>query len=207
MIVARMAAMVQFVPAVLAERWWVVVAILAATLLFGRVYCRFVCPLGICQSLVRGFRGPRRVCTRLGFSYGGRWRQGVSLAFLLAALALGLSGGGWQWLDPYALASRAVCVFFGPEPVWPPRLFFSPEADWPVRAFAIVPLLLVLGLAFLARGRIWCNWVCPVGTVLSFVSRFAWRQDKVKKCAGCDRCGRCFAPAKDTAGTGKEARA
>lgn len=182
MIVARIYAMIQLVPAFLAENWWVVAAILAATLLLGRVYCRFICPLGILQSLVRLFRGPRRVCSRLGLSYGGRARIAVNLVVLAAFLIVGAFGFGWQWLDPYAIASRAVCVFF------------APEFDLAVWAFALVPAAAILLAAAFAGGRLWCNWVCPVGTVLAFLSRFSWRKDTVKKCAGCDRCRKCFAP-------------
>lgn len=189
MIVARICSAIQLVPALLAEHWWIAAAILAATLLFGRVYCRFVCPLGILQSLVRMFRGPRRVCTRLGFGYGGVARVAVNLSVLALFLVLGLLGLGWQWLDPYAIACRAICVFF------------SPEFDPAVWAFALLPAAVILLTAVFAGGRLWCNWICPVGTVLSFFARFAWRRDKVRKCAGCDRCGKCFAkaPAADAA--------
>jgi polyferredoxin len=180
MIAARLASMIQLVPAVLAENWWVVGLILAASILFGRVYCRFVCPLGILQSLVRLFRGPRRVCTRLRLGYGGRTRVAVNVFVLALFLALGLSGLGWQYLDPYAIAARAVCVFF------------APEFDWVVWAFALVPATAILAAAALAGGRLWCNWVCPVGTVLAFVTRLSWRGDKVSKRAGCARCGKCF---------------
>ena len=181
MTLARLYAYVQAVPAFLAGRWWVVVAVLAATLLFGRVYCRFVCPLGVAQSAVRLFRGPRRVCTRLRGGYGGRTRLAVCLAVLLAFLAAGLVGLGWQWLDPYAIACRAAC--------W----FSSPESDLGEAAFALAPAAVVLALAAFAGGRIWCNWVCPVGTVLSLVSRFSWRKDKVNAASGCSKCGKCFA--------------
>lgn len=181
MIVARIYAMIQFLPAVLAGRWWIVALILAATLLFGRVYCRFVCPLGLLQSLARGFRGPRRVCTRLGAAYGGRARAAVNGAVLAAVLAAGFAGLGWQWLDPYAIAARALCVFS------------APEFDWAVWTFALLPAVVILLAAALFGGRLWCNWVCPVGTLLAFVARFSLRKDAVKKSAGCARCGKCCA--------------
>lgn len=181
MIVLKIYAAVQMLPALLARHWLIVAAILVATLLFGRVYCRFICPLGILQSLVRGFRGPRRVCTRLRFGSGGRARQIVSWTIFAAVVAVGLFGLGWQWLDPYAIATRGISSCF------------APEFDAVVVAFAALPLIVILLLAAFAGGRLWCNWVCPVGTLLAFVSRFAWRKDKVRKCAGCDKCRRCFA--------------
>lgn len=199
MVVAKVYAYLQLLPAALAGHWWIVAAILAATLLFGRVYCRFVCPLGIAQSLVRLFRGPRRVCTRLRLGYGGRVRLAVGVAVFAAFLLVGLLGLGWQWLDPYAIASRAACWFASPD--------FREgvvACDLDVALFALVPAAAILLLAAFAGGRIWCNWACPLGTAFSLLTRFTWRGDKVKKCAGCDRCGKCFAkPAADGKGGGR----
>jgi len=175
-------ASLQLLPAVLAQRWWLVLLVLAATALFGRrVYCRFVCPLGIAQSLVRGFMGKRRVCSRLdGLEARNLRRLAVRLALVLAVVVAGFAGLGWQWLDPYAVASRAAC--------W----FALPEFDGAVAAFALAPAAVVLLLAVLAGGRIWCNWICPVGTLLALVGIRPWKGDKVKKCAGCDKCRKCF---------------
>ena len=181
MVVAKVYAYLQLLPAFLAGHWLVVVAILAATLLFGRVYCRFVCPLGIAQSLVRLFRGPRRVCTRLRQGYGGWVRLVASLAVFAAFLLVGLLGFGWQWLDPYAIASRAAC--------W----FAAPEFDLGIALFALVPAGVILLLAAFAGGLLWCNWVCPLGTLFSLLTRFTLFGDKVKKRAGCAKCGKCFA--------------
>lgn len=50
----------QFVPSVLGTLNWVGVSVaalallLALTLLFGRVYCSFLCPLGFCRTLCSG---------------------------------------------------------------------------------------------------------------------------------------------------------
>ena len=181
MIVAKLCAYVQLLPAFLAGHWWVVAAILAATLLFGRVYCRFVCPLGIAQSVVRLFRGPRRVCTRLRTGYGGRARAVVNAAALALFVTLGVLGLGWQWLDPYAIAARAAA--------W----FTAPEFELAIALFALVPAAVILLLAAFAGGRLWCNWVCPMGVGFTLLTRFTWRGDKVAKSAGCAKCGRCFA--------------
>ena len=41
------AASLQFIPAVLALNVFVVAVVMFATLVFGRIYCSIVCPLGI----------------------------------------------------------------------------------------------------------------------------------------------------------------
>jgi len=185
MILLKWYTSIQFLPAVLARHVWIVLAIVVLVALFGRrVYCRFICPLGLAQSLVRGFMGKRRICSRLDgvLVRGWRLKVGQWIRFLVLAVfvALGVAGLGWQWLDPYALASRAVCYFT------------SSEFDLAVALFALVPAAIVLVLAVLAGGRVWCNWVCPVGTFLSLVGIRPWKGDTVKKCAGCEKCRRCF---------------
>lgn len=45
-------ASVQFLPAVMAVNVAVIVGLLVLTLLFGRVYCSVICPMGVFQDLV-----------------------------------------------------------------------------------------------------------------------------------------------------------
>jgi len=181
-IVLKTYASLQLVPAFLAQRWWLVLPVLAAVALFGRrVYCRYLCPLGVAQSLVRGFTGRRRVCSRLDRAELTRPAVLiVRLAVLVAAVLAGVAGLGWQWLDPYAIACRAAC--------W----FTSPEFDLAVALLALVPAAVVLVLALAFGGRVWCNRVCPVGTLLAIVGFRPWKGDSVRKCAGCEKCRRCF---------------
>ena len=45
-------AKIQFLPALLALNFGVVAALIVLTLLFGRVYCSVICPLGVMQDAV-----------------------------------------------------------------------------------------------------------------------------------------------------------
>ena len=45
-------AKVQFLPALLALNVGVVVFLIALTLIFGRIYCSVICPLGVFQDVV-----------------------------------------------------------------------------------------------------------------------------------------------------------
>ena len=70
-------AKVQFLPALLAVNFGVVAALLVLTLIFGRVYCSVICPLGIMQDIISWIHGktkkkkPRRTI------------KGISRLFLL----------------------------------------------------------------------------------------------------------------------------
>ena len=143
--------------------------VLAVTLLLGRFYCRAVCPLGIAQSVVswlvnllfRRAAPPRRVCTRLPCS---RSRLAVNLVFVALFIILPF----WVF-DPYAIFGRMLTMLL------------------PVGVFGII---IILSAAF-GNGRLWCNWICPVGTLFSFLARFSLIRDKVGH--GCANCRKCFA--------------
>lgn len=53
-------AKVQFFPALLAMNVGVVLALLALTLVFGRVYCSVICPLGVLQDVISWIAGKRK---------------------------------------------------------------------------------------------------------------------------------------------------
>ena len=62
-------AKVQFLPAVLAMNFVVVVGLLLLTLVFGRVYCSVICPLGVMQDIISWVHGKTKKKNRFRFSY------------------------------------------------------------------------------------------------------------------------------------------
>ena len=144
-----------------------------------RWYCRYICPLGLLQSALWGFRGPRRVCTRLPESRVQRVVRWTifflyAISFFVPALYIVK-----PFLDPYAIVCRALAY-----------TFFSPEMDAAIAALAYIPLIIVLVLSLCSRKRFWCNWVCPWGTALNEATKVLSKGDKVG--AGCEKCRRCF---------------
>lgn len=144
--------------------------------------------MGLMQSAVRGFAGPRRVCTRLPESKVQRIVRWTVFALYVASFFVSALYIVKPFLDPYSIVCRAVCY-----------TFFSPEADAAIAALAYAPLAIVLLIAMFTRGRFWCNWICPWGTALNEASKFlcsrgkdaaSTRGDKVGM--GCDKCRKCF---------------
>ena len=160
------AAKVQLVPALLALDAVALAVLVVLIVLRGRLYCEIVCPLGIVQDFVRWVarKKVRRVCTRLPETKRQRLVRWIVFALFLVA---GLAGLSFIWLDPYAIFGRGLTLTGG--------LFF-----------------LVLVLSCVGAGRFWCNWVCPVGTLLQLGSRFAVFKNKVEKCDHCEECRKCF---------------
>ena len=176
----------QLLPAMLSNAWIILAAILAVTLLFGRFFCRAMCPLGILQSVVNRIFHPksavRRVCTRMPESAAQR----IVRWTVLVAAATCIVGGLGAWagmLDPYAIYGRALSLL----PALDGEGGAAPTAFAAVSAAMFVAILII---AAAGSGRVWCNWICPAGTVFNLLARFAWQKDKVA--GGCGNCRRCF---------------
>ena len=181
------AAKLQLIPAALACSWIALAVALAVTLLFGRFFCRAMCPLGILQSVVNRIFHPktavRRVCTRLPETAAQRIVRWTVLAAVVACVALGL--GAWAGMfDPYAIYGRVLSLV--------PSLDGEGGAVESAAFVAVTASVFaaILIAASAGRGRLWCNWICPAGTVFNLVSRLAWRKDAVA--SGCGNCRRCF---------------
>lgn len=160
------AARLQIVPAVLGCGALAMVLFAVMAALWGRLYCEVVCPLGIVQDLLRWIarKKVRRVCSRLPET---KRQVIVKWTVFVLFMAVGLAGLSFMWLDPYGIFGRGVALTGG--------VFF-----------------VVLALALVGRGRFWCNWICPVGTLLQAVSRFSVFKDKFDKCDHCEECRKCI---------------
>ena len=79
-------ARIQFVPALLAGSFGIVLILLVATLLFGRIYCSVICPLGVFQDAISWVSGKRKK-NRFRYSPAMKWlRYGVLAVFIIAMI-------------------------------------------------------------------------------------------------------------------------
>ena len=65
-------AKIQFLPAVLALNLGVIIALILLTVLFGRVYCSVICPLGVMQDIFAWF-GKKQKKNRYTYSPAKNW--------------------------------------------------------------------------------------------------------------------------------------
>lgn len=200
-------AKVQFLPALLAMNLAVVAVLLLLTLLAGRVYCSVICPLGVFQDIVAWLNSCRSKKKFYRFSYSSevRWlRYGVFALFVLALIA-GV-GSFVALLAPYSSYGRIVANLFAPLYRWGNNVmaYFAERADsytfystdvWlkslPTFIIAVVSFVALVALAW-RNGRTYCNTICPVGTVLGFLSRFSLFAPTIdtSKCVNCGLCAR-----------------
>ena len=179
---------------------------LAAALIFGRVWCGWICPFG---SLLEWF-SPRQVKSKVP----DKWRAAKFLLFIFLIFAALLGNQSLVFLDPISLLTRSMTAV-----LWPGLRFlifglegFLYQFDflWPaldaVNAGLLLPLFqgiesvfnaslpiflffaVVVGLNWIAE-RFWCRYLCPLGGFLGLVSRAAAIRREVN--ADCTSCGRC----------------
>ena len=212
-------AQIQFLPALMALNFAVLAVLILLTLLFGRLYCSVICPLGIMQD-VFGFFGKKAKKSRYRRGSGAeiamqnKLRYGV-FAIFAVCLIVGFAPVT-TLLAPYSAYGRIVNSLFRPlydllnnglaaieANYWPNSYLFSDVQLWmrSVTTFVVALLtLIILGVLAWRNGRTYCNTICPVGTMLSFFSRFSILRIQLdkSKCKNCSLCERnCKASAID----------
>lgn len=197
-------AKIQFLPALLALNVGVVVALVLLTLVFGRIYCSVVCPLGVMQDVVSWISG-RRKKHKFRFSHSPEkriLRYGILALFIVAFIA-GI-GSLVALLAPYSSYGRIAQNIFQPVYILGNNLiawvaervdsyaFYSREVWMRSLPTFIIAAITLVGIGVLAwrNGRTYCNTICPVGTILSLMARFSWFKVKVDE-TKCNKCGLC----------------
>ena len=199
-------AKIQFLPAVLALNVGVILLWVVLTLVFGRVYCSVICPLGVFQDVVSWFSGQRKKKKyRFSYSPAVSWlRYGVLGVFIIAMIA-GI-GSVVALLAPYSSYGRIVSNLFAPVYQWGNNVlaYFAERSDsyafyetsvWlkslPTFIIAAGTFVVLVVLAW-RNGRTYCNTICPVGTVLGFFSRYSLFRPEIdaEKCTNCSLCSR-----------------
>lgn len=164
----------QLLPAVLGLNVAVIVAVMAVTVLLGRVYCSIICPMGIFQDIFAWFHkiifGKKRPYR---YHKPQNWLRYIVLAIFVLLMLAGLNQIA-VLVAPYSAYARMVT-----------GIHASGVLQW----VAIITLV-VIGVMSFAMGRLWCNTICPVGSLLGLVSKYSLFGIKIDagKCVGCHKC-------------------
>ena len=177
------------------------------TIVLGRVWCGWLCPLGSLLDWVRPS----------GKGMGGgrpKWRT-VKYVILFVTLAMAAFGSLWLLvLDPITLLTRAMVTSVLPginyaitsaEISLYGMSFMRPVINWvesslrgavlpsaqPVFTMGLVLFLLLGGVVALnwVANRFWCRYICPLGGLLGLLSKVSILKPVIGE--SCNRCGRC----------------
>lgn len=200
-------AKIQFIPAVLALNFCIVAGLLLLTLLFGRVYCSVICPLGVMQDIISWIHGRTKKKNLYRFKYRKPLTvlRYVVLAVFIAAMAFGVTSIA-ALIAPYSAYGRIATELFAPVYSGCNNLLAMIAAHFDSYAFystdvwiksvptfiAAVVTFVLLGALSWKWGRIWCNSICPVGSLLGLVSRISLFAPVIDagKCRNCGLCER-----------------
>jgi polyferredoxin len=193
-----------------AKAFFLSLATVAATIILGRVFCGWVCPMGTLNNLVGSLKRRRLLAPSVNW-YRIKY---YILFFLLVSSVFTMQLAGI--LDPLSLLIRSLSVGIFPAFNYGVRAFFDAvyagdpkgivdisEAVYSVLrktvlsfqqpfyqqgAFIGFLFLMVLGLN-LIKERFWCRYLCPLGALLGILSRFSLLRRSVSE--GCTSCGAC----------------
>ncbi len=142
-------------------------------LIAGRIYCSSVCPLGFIQDI---FTALRRTASNSRFVYKKKIKWITPLIAAITFVSL-VSGAGifFFLFEPYSIAARIINAFVS----------FDTNV-----LYTAVLYLIVIACVSVMKGRLFCNTLCPAGSVLSMAAHFSFYKidfDK-KSCIACGRC-------------------
>lgn len=137
--------------------------IIILTLIFGRLYCSLLCPLGIIQEIAGNlfFRGKRK----------NKYTKNYPIKYFIAAIALGILAGG------SAIAIRYI----------EPYTYFGSAFTLSITGLSAVAVILILTFF---KNRFFCTNICPAGTILGLISKFSFNKIYIDKeiCVSCGMC-------------------
>ncbi len=181
------------------------ILVLILTALFGRVYCSSICPLGTLQDI---FSYISKKLHKKKYYHLLKPANLLRYSFLSLSIIFFLSGSLFviNLLDPYSNFGRIYTQLF--KPLLLSGYNFAAITLEKVNLYWINPvemrgtnyiiiflpaafLILVFILSFFS-GRLFCNTVCPVGSLLGLLSKISLFKIKIdeKNCIGCNLCER-----------------
>jgi len=194
----------QFLEAILALNVVAIVVLVLLTVIFGRIYCSVICPLGILQDIF-GWFGKKAKKNRYSYSKEKKWLRYAMLVVFFIALVAGI-GTLFQLLAPYSTFGLIATNLLQPVYQAGNNVLAAIAEHYDSYAFyhsniwlRSLPSLIIAAVAFIIllimvwrNGRTYCNTICPVGTFLSFISRFSFLKIHfdTEKCKNCSLCSK-----------------
>ena len=163
---------------------------LGVSLLLGRVFCGWVCPLGAIFDFYGWFL--RRL--RVPFFGPSPWWFRAKYYLLLAIIVFAILGGvsPLMGFDPIVLLTRTAAAVM--MPMWRKRADLTWVIGGPVglNGYLVDAATLILFLGIMSAttrlSRIWCRAVCPLGAYLAVMSRHSTLRRVTEGCVHCNIC-------------------
>ncbi len=194
---------IQFIPALLSLNIIIIISLVLLTLVFGRVYCSSICPMGIYQDIAAWIS--KRFNRKKRYQYS-RAKKVLRWSILGAVVVAFIFGFNFLvgLLDPYGAYGRIVTHLFRPVYLEGNNILagimtsFNNYSLYKVGIYmlsvssTIIALVTLLIIGYMAwrGGRTYCNTICPVGTTLGFLSKYSLLKIQFVD-EKCNMCGLC----------------
>ncbi len=132
------------------------------TLLFGRIYCSLLCPMGIYQEIIT-----------LITKRDNEKQPNRAVKYFISAILFGVLTGGStlliKYIDPYTIFSSGITLTIT----------------------GIITIVLI-GILTIFKNRFFCTNICPVGCILGLISKISLFKMYIDKneCLSCSMCER-----------------
>jgi polyferredoxin len=165
-------------------------AILIPTLVLGRVFCGWICPMGSVNHFLDGMRTSSRPRAATITSNRYKHWQTTKYLLLIAGLCAALGRSSMiGWIDPFSLFVRSAGLSILPAAASRKYVVVYQPHYWQS---------VLLGVAFVALlamnlriTRFWCRALCPLGALLGVAARWSILTLH-KDAATCNQCSHCL---------------
>ena len=153
--------------------------ILTLSVVFGRAFCGWICPLGTLLDWIRPLAFWQKGIHKRLSARNSRIRFMI-LAGVIAASLVSIQFLGW--FDPLIIFNRSASAIIT-------NLFLTDSSSLRVWPFSISILFIAIIALEIFRPRYWCRNLCPFGALLSLPANFSLLNRRVTN--ACTYCGDC----------------
>jgi ferredoxin len=156
--------------------------IIIITLVFGRIFCGYVCPLGTSIDIAGARVEKKQVLPR----FVTNSKYAILFFLFIAAIA----GGSFvHFFDPLVIFERTLTLVLYPFYTYFAGAVTLIESAVYTETFVVLAVFLtVLGLNLIAP-RLWCRVLCPLGALLALLSKYSIFKFAITQ--ECTQCGLC----------------
>jgi polyferredoxin len=185
--------------------------VVISALLVGRIFCGYTCPLGLIIDTIDGIFSQIRKHIK---SRPAKWLFSIKYIILIITVVIAIFGFSlFLFLDPMSIFTQLfttavfpflniagiglskLLVYFGADPFsdWfrllEYRVLYETQPKFTYAPFLFIIAIIIIIALFSRRG--WCNYICPLGALLSISGTFApFSRRLTSDCTSCGACER-----------------
>jgi len=206
---AKYTALTQFIPSMLSFidfpsvifSSFIIVIILS--LIAGRSYCSFLCPLGIFQDVISRTASIFKIKKKYRYT---KQHNLIRYSILIIVIFSFPAAGTFLilWLDPFSIYGRFSSHILSPVVTGTNNIaakilsgfniysLHSVDIKYADSVIILIVFIITLSISILAfvSGRFYCNTICPVGSLLGLISKISFLRIEIDK-VRCIHCGKC----------------